>query len=125
MSKTSNREQFKDIFKIGDIFILALIIVLVVLTIVFALKDGADTAEIYIDGDLKYTLDLSVDKEIELLEGKMKIVVSEGRIYVKHSDCAEQLCVHSTPLSSHGGVIVCLPNKVVIKVATREVDAIT
>lgn len=125
MSKTRLGEKYKDIFKIGDIFILLLVLVLVVLTITFALGDGANSAEIYIEGELCYTLSLNENKSLEILDGKMTIVVENGQIYVSESDCQEQLCVHAQKLGSQGGIIVCLPNRVVIKVATREVDAIT
>lgn len=125
MSKTKLGEKYKDIFKIGDIFILLLVLILVVLTIVFSLKDGANTAEIYVDGELCYSLSLSEDTSVQILDGKMTIVVESGQIYVSESDCAEQLCVHASRLGSQGGIIVCLPNRVVIKVETGEVDAIT
>lgn len=125
MSKIRAKDKYKDIFKIGDIFILLLVLVLVVLTVVFALQKGADTAEIYIDGELCYTLALGENKTLEILDGKMKIVVEDGQIYVSESDCNEQLCVHASKLGSQGGVIVCLPNRVVIKVTSKEVDAIT
>lgn len=125
MSKTNLGAKYKDIFKIGDIFILVLVLVLVVLTIVFSLKDGANSAEIYIDGKLCYTLSLNEDTSIQILDGKMTIVVEERQIYVSESDCLEQLCVHASRLGSQGGIIVCLPNRVVIKVTTGEVDAIT
>lgn len=125
MSKKCTNGKYKDIFKIGDIFILFIVLALVVLTIVFSLKDGSDTAEIYIDGQLKYTLDLGVDTTLEVLDGKMTIKVENGQISVLKSDCPEGLCTHSSSLGKQGGVIVCLPNRVVIKVATREVDVIT
>lgn len=125
MSKNTARQKFKDIFKLGDIFILLVVLCLVALTIAFALKGGASSAEIYIDGKLAYTLDLSTDTSLELLDGKMTIEVSSGQIYVVYSDCPEGLCTHSTALGRQGGVIVCLPNRVVIKVDSKEVDAIT
>lgn len=125
MSKIRLKDKYKDIFKIGDIFILLLVFVLVVLTIGFSLQKGADIAEIYIDGELCYTLSLSEDKSLEILDGKMTIVVENGHICVSESDCVEQLCVHASSISDQGGVIVCLPNRVVVKVIAKEVDAIT
>lgn len=125
MSNTRLNDKYKDIFKIGDIFILLIVLALVVLTMVFALKDGADSAEIFIDGELCYTLSLNENTSFKILDGKMTIVVDDCQIYISESDCNEQLCVHSSKLGSQGGIIVCLPNRVVIKVATREVDAIT
>ena len=126
-TKTTN-VKYKDFFKKGDIAIVLIVVVLVVLTLVFALRSEADEAEIYVDGELKYRLDLRENKTLDILDGKMSVEVKDGKISVKDSDCAEQLCVlcvHSSAIGTDGGMIVCLPNKVVIKVVAREVDAIT
>ncbi len=120
-----SKVKFNDFFKKGDIIVAFVVVVLIVLTLVFALSKDAGEAEIYIDGELKYRLDLSQDERIEILDGRMVIAVKEGKIRVESSDCKEQLCVHSSSVSTDGGMIVCLPNKVVIKVVAREVDAIT
>lgn len=124
-STNKPKTKFNDFFKKGDIIIVLVVVVLVILTLVFALSKDDGEAKIYIDGELKYRLDLSVDDRIEILDGKMTIVVEDGKIFVESSDCKEQLCAHSSPISNDGGMIVCLPNKVVIKVVAREVDAIT
>lgn len=125
-NKKEKKGKFADIFKKGDIIILLLLVVVVIITIVFATRPKTATvAEIYVDGRLAYSLDLSKDADIELLDGRMTISVEDGKVFVKDSDCKEQLCVHSSPISGEGGMIVCLPNKVVVKVATEEVDAIS
>lgn len=128
MGRTNNktsRQTFKDAFKLGDVLVLVVLLVLVALTIAFALKSSASYAEVYIDGELKYTLDLSSDTTLEILDGKMTLCVEDGKIRVADSDCSQKLCAHSGAISKDGGMIVCLPNKVVIKVSAGEVDAIT
>ena len=121
--KTSGK--YNDFFKKGDIAIVLVVVVLIVLTLVFALRSDADEAEIYVDGQHKYRLDLRENTTLDILDGKMRICVKDGKISVESSDCKEQLCVHSSAVGTDGGMIVCLPNKVVIKVVAREVDAIT
>ena len=125
--KTNDKAKtaFKSLFKWGDIILVLILVVAVVLTIVLATAHKAQYAEVYVDGNLKYTLDLSVDNTIEILDGKMTLRVQDGKVFVGHSDCAEQLCVHSSPIGKDGGMIVCLPNKVVIKTVSKKVDAIT
>lgn len=122
--KTFENNKYK-FFKWGDLILIAILIVSIVLTCVFANKEQASQAQVYIDGKLKYSLDLSVDKEIEILDGAMTLVVENNSIKVKESNCPEQVCVHSSSISIDGGMIICLPNKVVIKVTTSEVDAIS
>lgn len=128
MKKCEDRksfESFKGIFKKGDLILVAILIVAVALTIWIATKDEGNVAEIYIDGQLSYSLDLDKDTAIDILDGEMTVVLKNGEVFVLESDCNEQICVNSAPISKDGGIIVCLPNKVVIKVTSREVDAIS
>lgn len=118
-------KKLKGFFKKGDLIIAAVLLVAVVLSVVFASTGGGDTVEIYVDGQLKYQLDLNADAEIELLDNAMTIRVKNGKAWVEESNCDEQICVHSAPIGKDGGMIVCLPNKVVVKIAGREVDAIS
>lgn len=120
-----DKPNFKDVFKIGDVFVVVVILILIALTIAFSLRQGADTAEIYVDGKLAYTVDLTKDDVFDILDGRMTIKVENGCISVEKSDCREQLCTHAQSIGKHGGTIVCLPNKVVVTVSTKEIDAIT
>ena len=119
------KSTLKSLFKWGDVLIVLVFLVAVVLTIVLATGHRAEYAEVYVDGQLKYTLDLSENKSIDILDGKMTLRVQDGKVFVVRSDCSEQLCVHSSPIGKDGGMIVCLPNKVVIKTVSKKVDAVT
>jgi len=130
MNKTKTKNEKGEngrfsLFKWGDVFILLVVIVAVVLTIVLATDKKAEYAEVYVDGNLKYTLNLAEDKTIEILDGKMTIKVENGKIFIADSDCPEQLCVHASPIGKDGGMIVCLPNKVIIRTTSKKVDAVT
>ena len=113
-------QALRSLFRKGDIILL-----LVLLSVWFALRPGGEEAKVYVDGELRYTFSLSQDGEYDILDGRMTIGVSGGRVSVLRSDCSEQLCVHSAAQSVSGGLIVCLPNHVVIEVGEREVDAVT
>ena len=95
------------------------------LSVWFALRPGGGEARVYVDGELRYTLSLAEDGDYNILDGRMTLRVRDGGVSVVKSDCAEQLCVHSAAQSVSGGLIVCLPNHVVIEVGEREVDAVT
>lgn len=124
-SRFKVKHAFTSLFKWGDLLLLVVLIVAVGLTVWFATRTDGTSAEVYIDGELKYTLSLAEDKTLELADCGMTICVENGKVFVTHSDCPEQLCVHAAPINSAGGMIVCLPNKVVIKIASKEVDAVT
>lgn len=120
-----NKDILKGLFKKGDIILLVVVVLLVAITIYFALKTDAGEADVYVEGNLVYKLDLDNDATVDVLDGKVQIKIQNGKAFVAKSDCKNQLCVHAQPIGKEGGVIVCLPNKVVVKVVAKEVDAIT
>jgi len=114
------------IFKKGDILLIAIFIALVVLTIVFSTgSKTSNEAIVYVDGKVYQYIDLSKDGNYDILDGDMTLQVKNGSLKVAHSNCPEQTCVHSSSISNEGGMIICLPNKVIIKVTSKEVDVIT
>ncbi len=125
-TKTSQKKEiFKQLFKKGDIVLLVVVLVLVALTIYFALRSDASEADVYVEGKLVYKLDLNKDCTVDILDGRVCIKIENGKVRVAKSDCVSQLCVHAQSIGKEGGMIVCLPNKVVVKVVAKEVDAIT
>lgn len=76
-------------------------------------------AQIYSDGQLMYEINLSdVEKTYDLIvnngENYNKIRVEHGRISVIDADCPDGLCVKQVYGSKQP--IVCLPNRLVIKI---------
>lgn len=123
--KDSSKKMFKGIFKKGDLLLVAVLLVAVILTVVFATRKNKSLVSVYVDGTLQYELDINADTELLLLDGDVKVVIRGGEAWFESSSCPEQLCVHSSHISHRGGMIVCLPNRVVVKIISTEVDAIT
>ena len=76
----------------------------------------AATAEVRMDGEILYTLDLSKNCEYRVEHGEdwNLIVVEDGKIRVEAASCAGQDCVRRGE-SDGGTPIVCLPNRLVIE----------
>ncbi|HDP76833.1 MAG TPA: NusG domain II-containing protein [Mesotoga infera] len=87
---------------------------------------GSSFAEVYHDGRLIRTVNLKVDSEFSLAVG-MLIKVEKGKISVIDSDCPDKLCVLQGAVDSPNIPIVCVPNRIVIKIPSgrTEVDVIT
>lgn len=114
-----------------DIFIISFAVLLTVGFFVFrSLSEGSLVAEIYYDGEMVETVELSRGEEKKILTGKdssVVIAVSGGKIYFEESPCPDKVCVKSGELSENGDFASCLPEKVVIKVSGKkgnEPDAI-
>ena len=113
-------------FRKGDILAIVLVLALALTVAICFLpksSQSANQAEIYHDGVLVKTLDLSVSQEF-VVEGDYTntITVKDGKISVTASDCPGEDCVHSAPIHSAGRSIVCLPNSVEVRVTAQTSD---
>ncbi len=96
---------------------------------VWLLKPGqkAEKAEVWSEGELKYTLDLTVDQQVTVKtqRGTNVITVKNGKIAVTETDCPDEYCMKRGYCDS-GAQIVCLPNRLVIKfTGNQSLDGIT
>lgn len=113
------------IFKIGDLIVLAVFIIAAALAIYIMTKPTGSEVYIYKDGKLFEAVSLSTEKTVKIDE-HITVKISGGAAYVLKSDCKGQDCVKAGKISKVGEMIVCLPNKVVMKiVGDGEVDYIT
>jgi hypothetical protein len=95
-----------------------------------ALSHGSDVI-IEIDGKPAYTLPLYANRLLSVggPYGNTLIEINGGKVRVKEAHCRNQICVKEGWISK--GVIVCLPNKLVIIVGgsnkdqQQGIDAIT
>ena len=105
------------IFSLLDIIVIALLLVTIVLCFIFTLpKSQGQRAVIYNKGEIIGIYSLSENKTITLLDGQLTCVIEDNSIYVKESDCKNQICVHTNKISKTGQRIVCSPNKITIVV---------
>ncbi|MDO5444901.1 MAG: NusG domain II-containing protein [Eubacteriales bacterium] len=109
--------------KKGDAFAAAFIIVCaVVFGFLFSnVGNAGETpiAQIYLNGRLVREASLGIDAEFTV-EGEYSntVTVKDGKIFVSESSCPGQDCVHTGPLGRSGGCIVCLPNRMEIRLTS-------
>ena len=86
-----------------------------------ALSQGSDVI-VEVDGKPAYTLPLNINRllSIDGPYGPTLIEIEKGKVRVKESHCRNQICVKEGWISK--GVIVCLPNKLVIIVGGSKKD---
>ena len=92
------------------------------------LRPGQATrAEVWSDGELKATMDLSRDQELTVTtdRGCNTVTVRDGKIAVTAADCPDGYCM-DRGYCTGGAQIVCLPNRLVIRfVGAQELDGVT
>jgi hypothetical protein len=59
---------------------------------------------------------MRLDKDQEVILGRMLIEIKEGRIRVRESDCPRKICVNTGWIKTPGQVIACVPNKVLVEI---------
>ena len=85
-------------------------------------RDTGDTVCVFIDGQLTGEYALSADRTVEIRIGDAYniLVIRDGTAYVAEASCPDGICSAHRPVSHDGESIICLPNKVVIEVQSRE-----
>ena len=112
----------------GDFLAIGIVAVIAILvSILFWTKVGAEEGtmvSIYQDGALMKEISLNSDTEI-VIEGVYEnvVTVKDGKVAITKSDCPGTDCVHSGWIHESGRSIVCLPNRVELRIeSTSEVD---
>lgn len=120
MGKVSNRALI-------IIFAALLIVSAVWILIANSIKQDELFAEIYVEGRLVHTVDLSeVAESYTINLPHNTILVEPGQISMFSADCPDQLCVRQGVIKSGIYPIICLPNKVEIRIARESgIDAVT
>lgn len=94
------------------------------------LRQPGEMVIIEVKGQMVQQLDLKASQEITVNGsiGKTMVKIDQGAAQVIYSDCPEKICVKTGKITQAGEIIVCVPNKVVVKIAGKsknQFDVIT
>lgn len=109
----------------GDVIVIAFVLILAILTgYLFWWETNSgktDTVVIYKDGQKIRELSLEENTEVTVTNlYTNKIVIQDQKAAMKESDCPGEDCVHSGWIGGSGRSIVCLPNRVEIRIEGKE-----
>lgn len=118
MNTFSNRFRLKP--RPGDFFAALVVLLLAVAVFLFYLPGRSQTPEIleiYQDGVLLRRLSLRENQTL-VIEGAYEntVQIQDGRVAIVASTCPGEDCVHSGWQSTPGQSIVCLPNRVELRI---------
>lgn len=110
--------------RIHDVVLgLTLLLVALVLLVADVTKasndDGNKTVVVSIDGKKEAEYPLNKDGTYILHGshlGTNKLVIKDGEAYIEEASCPDKQCVRQGKISKAGEMLVCLPNRVVIKI---------
>ena len=103
---------------IADIFLIICLVALTVIISVFIYnKQTSDNlnVEISIDGNLTDTFSLNKDLECMLSTGN-KLIIKDGKVFIDDANCPDKLCIKQGSISNTNESIICLPNKLVVRI---------
>jgi len=106
-----------------------LIIPIISLFLIFSHhSEKGTTIHVYSNGKEVFVLPLTRDTTIEVQGkiGKSTIQIKQGRVRMLHSPCPLKLCEKQGFISTTGNEIICVPNRIVIRIeGRRDIDEIT
>jgi hypothetical protein len=88
------------------------------------------TVEVTVDGAVYCSLPLSEDTRLDIDGyggGTNRLVIENGSVYMEEASCPDGICVRHRRIEKNGENIICLPNRVVVTIRSREegsVDAV-
>ena len=116
-------DRTKDtVFRRGDWVAIVAVLVLAVGLWVLCMprtQTGQDAVvQIYLEGSLVQELPLFSTQEVKIQgEYLNTISIEDGRVCISRSECPGEDCVHSGYISQPGRSLVCLPNRVEVRIS--------
>ena len=109
---------------IADIFLIIGLVILTAILSVFIYKNQNSNdlyVEVSIDGQIVETF--SIDEDIEsMLSTGNKLIIKDGKAYIYEANCPDKLCIKQGSIDKVNESIICLPNKLVVRIIQNEND---
>ena len=104
------------------IFVVSLIIAGAFGVNYFVNTKNVDSIEIYMDNKLYKTYDINDKEEIKIKskEGYNIVKIHDKGVEIIEASCTDKVCIHQGFITKASESIVCLPNKVHIKITTED-----
>lgn len=111
-------------YKLNRRDVILMVLILAASGISYVLAVGKQGSEIVITVDGKefgtYTLEEDGEIVIETKEGYNRVVIQDGKAYMKDADCPDRYCVSQGSIQKENQTVICLPHKLVVEVAAGE-----
>ena len=129
--KMQAKKSLGAVMKRNDWILIGVVLCIAAAICIFRFFVGAEPAgyvTVSINGETVKTYDLNADRIVELNDGSNIMQIKQGKVDMIEANCPDKLCVHQKAISKNNESIICLPNKVVLQIVSRdesELDAVT
>lgn len=113
------------VLKKDIILIITFIIIAIVLFIInFKNSEKGTSVEVTVSGESYGMFPLDKDGEYIITNGKKHniLVINNGTARISEATCNNQVCVKHKAISKDNETIICVPNKIVIKVVSESAN---
>jgi hypothetical protein len=114
--------------KIGDWIVYMVTLAAVSASLIFSGRWGGEgeSVEVYQDRRIVYTLSLNKDRSVSVYGplGHTTVVVEGGKVRISDSPCPHKTCVRTGKIHRPGSVVVCVPNRVLVRVRGSSEDGL-
>jgi hypothetical protein len=113
----------------GDWVLIAFLLVTVVLSFFLIprwLMSAATDVEILSRDKILSRYPLNKDRRVEVPGplGVSEVIIKEGRVRIQASPCPHKTCMAMGDIGTEGGILVCLPNEIVVRVGNGQPDGL-
>lgn len=121
----------KKYIRKADVILLIILVIVGLVCTVIVSRSGSEGDSVVIEqnGDLFATYSLNEDRTVTVEGAKTTNIVkiSNGEVIMSESTCKNQVCVRHSAISRSGESIICLPNRVVVRIEGKGggYDAVT
>ena len=121
----SENENVKRKFR-ADVIVISIILLisLLALLLTFLLRKPGAYAVVEINGAVAAEYPLSENGVFVLNGGTNTLVIENGEVYLKNSDCPDHTCERTGKVRYVGQTIVCLPNRLSVTVKGNAVGGV-
>lgn len=90
-----------------------------------ALAEDGDTVTVKVDQAVFGEYPLFEDRVVEIRAGEALnvLIIEDGKARVESASCPDGICCAHRPISLDGESIICLPNRVVISVSSKNAES--
>lgn len=119
MKNTEKKENKRLLF--NDIALnFAIVVLCVAIPLVIKTRQNNDNLEVVISGKDGFEERFSLCEDITTQHDGVVIKISQNKVSVVSSDCPDGICVQTKDAENVGDSIVCVPNKVSVKIVSEK-----